>query len=905
MNEPSLETLFGSCGLEVAVPDTSVDFPERQDQVDDWLTILQERQADRKHAFFDEQLRLFLIIKISHLPSNPLNESRSLPSLLVRFLRHIQVSLDATYISRKSTETPITPRADQVAGPPRSSSVGLSNPRPTSLHPSIFPPTTPNPIPFTAETDKKYVQSEGALLLSSIWGEGPAEHSGEKFTVFFSHSRKEWVAIYQLFLNVLFLRLPFANPLLCLTISATLREKPLPLSQKKHPFIEFLLKEDMMPSHDVLVHKSSIESDNPDDIGHELSGLKEVNLLDRLATGSSHSSESAPLYLPSTRLGDVTRRQLLFLPPVPSLERTSQGTSAMRSPHHVLRKSFRVVLEMASGFRVRMRTVFAPHILLPKDRSNLKEIGCQYNGQNGNEDWEAGNSERTVVLCIEVENSGEYGSDVGFSLERVDVKIGGDGVTTRLVGWGEAACDSNTEEQTFPLFLRPKEQYNLLYVVSFLNTDDQDGISLTTLSAKPGVLQRAVTISIYGRPYIPNHLLDEEKGSNVLTYLTRTFSSRWNCVLDMSSRPREDVAQWQGLSSGARSALPELPSPFPSAFPSAINPPPTAMPGPQAVAGKRLAILSNVTALPAAFPLSSLPRDQTNFPTSANQTLSSAAMQMFSGFPQTSLAVAPPTPAMRGLSEARPSGIVAPATPALPVGPGAYDIHSLPQGSRQGIFRTSTSIESRMEQDSSTLHTTSACIGRPNAVQNTLSSSVEPIIISVGLTPNDGPSEQPGQRKISVPDVFTLDIFIFNQSSWTRRFEVGYPNADLDQRRKVVKDGKSMIALDELKSTVTPPGVLPLQNRVRVGPLRPSTCQSVRLDFLALSPGVHSLDLTLTDVESGYLMNLRYASCPPATCTPYSHNRRSAIDVVIHEAGRRNKEIYVKQMQGETDAKTS
>lgn len=54
MTEPSLETLFGSCDLEVAVPDTSVDFPERQDQIDDWLAILQERQADRKHAFFGE-----------------------------------------------------------------------------------------------------------------------------------------------------------------------------------------------------------------------------------------------------------------------------------------------------------------------------------------------------------------------------------------------------------------------------------------------------------------------------------------------------------------------------------------------------------------------------------------------------------------------------------------------------------------------------------------------------------------------------------------------------------------------------------------------------------------------------------------------------------------------------------
>lgn len=41
-------------------------------------------------------------------------------------------------------------------------------------------------------------------------------------------------------------------------------------------------------------------------------------------------------------------------------------------------------------------------------------------------------------------------------------------------------------------------------------------------------------------------------------------------------------------------------------------------------------------------------------------------------------------------------------------------------------------------------------------------------------------------------------------------------------------------------------------------PLLPSTCQSVRMDFLALAPGVHSIDtLTLTDVQTGFTMNLR------------------------------------------------
>ena len=41
-------------------------------------------------------------------------------------------------------------------------------------------------------------------------------------------------------------------------------------------------------------------------------------------------------------------------------------------------------------------------------------------------------------------------------------------------------------------------------------------------------------------------------------------------------------------------------------------------------------------------------------------------------------------------------------------------------------------------------------------------------------------------------------------------------------------------------------------------PLLPATCQSVRMDFLALAPGVHSIDtLTLTDIQSNFTMDLR------------------------------------------------
>jgi len=150
--------------------------------------------------------------------------------------------------------------------------------------------------------------------------------------------------------------------------------------------------------------------------------------------------------------------------------------------------------------------------------------------------------------------------------------------------------------------------------------------------------------------------------------------------------------------------------------------------------------------------------------------------------------------------------------------------------------------------------------------------SGEPVVVSVGLLPAESSDSYPfGQRKLYPSDQFTLDIFVYNQSSWTRRFEVSYPNADRRQRKteqnKAVPGSRGKSVLEELKASIAPPGILPLQNRVRVGPLKPSTCQSVRMDFLAISPGVHAVDiLTLTDVETGYAVNLR-----------------SVMDIVVHE----------------------
>lgn len=137
----------------------------------------------------------------------------------------------------------------------------------------------------------------------------------------------------------------------------------------------------------------------------------------------------------------------------------------------------------------------------------------------------------------------------------------------------------------------------------------------------------------------------------------------------------------------------------------------------------------------------------------------------------------------------------------------------------------------------------------------------EPVVVSVSLLPLQKSSRREmssggDQGTIYPNDKFTLDIFVFNQSSWIRRFEVSY----LDGRTWRKKLSTSAGGPKEF-------GVMPLENRIRVGPLRPSTCQSVRMNFLALTPGVHTIDtLTLTDTETGYAVNLR-----------------SVMDIVVHE----------------------
>ncbi|KIY50984.1 hypothetical protein FISHEDRAFT_64538 [Fistulina hepatica ATCC 64428] len=894
----SLDQLFASATLDVVAPDTTVEFPPKT-PLDSWLERLKAKSANRDQTFFDEKLRILLTVRIPH-PSPVVStvDATRPPPDLVSLITHLQVSLEATYIN-------------PYAEPPPPSAPMLSAPRKSSPHhPSIFPPTTPNPLPSSTDQDRRYVQSEGTLLLAWIWGQVVTED--EAFYLSWSEHEQVWIAVYQLHITLkfssAFLRLTFSDPLLCLTLSTTLREKSLVASITEHPLLTFFrsLGNSLIPSPGVSLPTTPVNGQQVIVVEQpEIKpryGPEEANLLDGLAGNPSFSADADSLSLPSTRLGPNTRRGLYALAP---LEYPSPATpspsplTVLRSAHPTMRKSFRRTLAAVSGFRVRMRTVFVPAVLLPEDVDG--EI------EQKQERLAAGDAERSVVLCVEIDNSGEAGSGVGFAVEKVDISVSParseaeTDATAMFIGWGDALFPRSGKNELFPINIGEKEQWNLIYALSFLKSPFEDEvipISGRQPHIHPG-LQRAVTINIIGKPYVVGEDLTDP------VYPTSTFSSRWNCVLDLNLNPNRRLEAVSTVAepymgdepSGNKPAnvdiLPEPPSPFPvspATIPRRPSTPLSAGSVPPLTAGgvpifkrhtlpthqqlprslktistpippirsRRTSLLSvkeQRDTAPASPPRASyIPpskSQQAQFPRSPT-TYEVPPLP-----PQFLSIASPPSGSTSSTFEGQSQMPTMPAYPPLTPGPrSAFAVPPTPNvmSQTQTESLAGPSVEIRRERGFA------VGIGSPNAggvipptpgptvsgfhepphlplsehLEDAGANNMGAIVVSVGLLSEAGSNAD----AIYPLDSFTLDIFIFNRSNWTRRFEISCPSG-----------GGRGIGV----------GIVSLNNRVRVGPLRPCTCQSVRMEFIAMAPGVHCIDvLTVKDMESGAKVNLRY-----------------------------------------------
>jgi hypothetical protein len=463
---------------------------------------------------------------------------------------------------------------------------------------------------------------------------------------------------------------------------------------------------------------------------------------------------------------------------------------------------------------VRMRTVFVPYVFSGDD-----------------EEAEAGGEERTVVLCVEVENTGESGRDVGFELEGADVSVGGEGASAKLIGVGEE------ETRTFPLLIKSMEQYNLLYAVSFVQSpQDVDLLSLANQDKTD--LRRVVVIKILLKPFARSS--DAEK----LTYPTHAFSSRWSCVLDLAASESFDAVELDG--DIHNNVLPEPASPFPmpntplaststqeklSVSPLAGNRRHT-HPG-NLIAGR--AIQSPVSKTPRTSLMTPTP-PSTGRPHRSNppSRLSFTPPSLLAHGPRTPTTYAP-TPltfdipggfdSPPNISQELPdpnhkqANFQPPPTPAYPSyppnTPGAGPSFSQAPIGSAGSGSLAPSVEIRRDRGIAGSQTPGpTMMGADFRERIGMGADGggggEPIVVSVGLVKTKGVTE------LFPLDQFLLDIFVFNKSKWTRRFEVSVPEART-MRRLEGKGGAGYLARGGRKAVDLGPGIIPLENRVRIG----------------------------------------------------------------------------------------
>ena len=431
-----------------------------------------------------------------------------------------------------------------------------------------------------------------------------------------------------------------------------------------------------------------------------------------------------------------------------------------------------------------MRTVFIPHLYIPDDP-----------GDSGRD---AASEESTVVLSVEIEAAAD--ARTGFTVDDVHVHIGGDGAKVRMIGWGEGGFSDSSG--VLPLFMRPAEQYNLLYAVSFLRPAELD-LSSGKASRFSGDFQRQVAISIIGRPFFVEDIEEDLQQLDpvAMRYPTAPFLSRWNCVLDLSPRRNRDSYQLAGEPKSIRNAVPFPMSPFPPATPL-----------PQE--------LQDHTALPFVGSQrpglsSALPKQTTALRSDSLRNSASAASLKSSGrltpFGLPGGPNSPPLPPLPGQTPTVPSFVQLPSVNQTNEVSRPRPTSVLPSiGQMASIGLGVDPSRARMHQ-AGIPPTPGPSV--PAGAPVSFDTSAGDLIVSTQLMGPGISTSSSGIHKHIYPlDEFSLEIFVFNQSSYIRTLEATYPNKQLladRQRLSLVGEGSL------LSSTVQ--AFTPLESRVKIG----------------------------------------------------------------------------------------
>ena len=161
---------------------------------------------------------------------------------------------------------------------------------------------------MTTEQDRRYVRAEGVTLVSGMWGEesDPAKarqvNDRDSFALLWDETASVWVAIYRMCVNVgklyvntfhfpsdvhvvlllAFLSFSMRDPLLCLTASITIRERPVPMTPARAVLASMLMEAGGLPESQPSAPMVSFN----DEIDKSYHLLDEVNLLCGLSSGT-------------------------------------------------------------------------------------------------------------------------------------------------------------------------------------------------------------------------------------------------------------------------------------------------------------------------------------------------------------------------------------------------------------------------------------------------------------------------------------------------------------------------------------------------------------------------------------------------------------------------------------------
>lgn len=542
---------------------------------------------------------------------------------------------------------------------------------------------------------------------------------------------------------------------------------------------------------------------------------------------------SVDLQLPSTRIGPSVRTESYALPSRVSLPPSTTASPNVARELPTLRKAFRKTLPAVSGFAVKMRSVHSPAVVIPGDVEDELEMS------------EIGSEERTIVLCVELENTGE--SKLGFQVDGIKVQVSGEGARAKLIAWGDKAFEN--PESVFPLQVGAREQFNLLYAVSFLRPNDVQNAS----HRPPGdQMLRYVSIAIKGRPF------EARTDTSETLYPTPPFVTRWSCTVNLTAGHTSHPNDHPSSPFSAQDALPAPPSPFPTSSPRIQRSAGDAPTGPTVQSPSAFAFSPrrNTVGGRVGTPELKIPNRPFSMPfMQASPTRSPRPETPTSKFlpPPPNIAFQPsstpgsplPSPGLPQTPRAGPSGAdsffppqyaggspqhgpppLTPAYPAYAGTPPPGTPRALSPMAASGSGYVGPSVEARRERGPASLGLglpLSPLPMSPGARQffppptPMEQRAMEPLVVSIGLVTSSSPT---GPGKIyALREPFYLDVFVFNQSTRTRRLELSHPEP-ARKRHNTANQRASMESVQVDSEAANGPGLLPLENRIRIGYVR-------------------------------------------------------------------------------------